>query len=76
LNVINEQLSLGHDMWNEIKLTIDLDNNLATYEFNDNYTSSFKYNNPGDIASEIGSIDFFGNSNNLYYIDDIEFKGI
>ena len=65
-----------HDMWNEIKLTIDLDNNTCMYTFNSNYSTSFEYNNVNDIYAGIGSINFYGPINSLYYIDDIEFKQI
>ena len=65
-----------HDMWNEIKLTIDLDNNTCMYTFNSNYSTSFEYNNVNDIYAGIGSINFYGPINGLYYIDDIEFKQI
>ena len=66
----------NHDMWNQIIFTIDLNNNTCMYKFNNEYSFSFKYNQSYDKYLGLGSINFFGNTNHLYYIDDIEFRQI
>jgi hypothetical protein len=63
--------------WVELKLEVDLDNDLQTFSYNGTvlYTGSWTLQFPGTGGTPnlaIGSIDLFANSATPVYYDDIQ----
>jgi hypothetical protein len=71
--------SFPFDEWFLVKHYIDLDNNWMTLEVNgeDVYSWPVNWQTFAQTGTkQLGSIDFFGNTGNLYYIDNVLFQQI
>ena len=67
------------DTWFEIKLLFALNADATSMTVNGTEVATWSASNTisaGPGATVIGSIDFFGNAGNLYYVDDIVFTEI
>ena len=65
------------DLWNELKITIDLENDWAKFELNEGYVCEWQWSlttNASQGIVKMGMIDFYANATNgtpLMYIDDL-----
>lgn len=65
-----------HDQWFKITLALDVDNNISIISLDDTPIALWPLN--WSIFSQtgaqaIGGVDFYGNTNNLFYVDDVSF---
>jgi hypothetical protein len=58
------------DQWAEIKVEIDLDNNLQSIYYNDGFLETIPWQTTG--VNEIAAVDLFGNGASTVFYDDLE----
>jgi uncharacterized repeat protein (TIGR01451 family) len=70
-------LSIVYDQWVEIRVEIDLDNDIQTLYYNGEmlYQDSWTDHVSGDGALNIGAVDLFANNASEIYYDDISLVG-
>lgn len=70
--------SFLQDTWMHIQHFIDLDNDIITLAIDgvEVFSWPFSYRASATTGGtiQLGAIDFFGNTNNLYYVDDVFFR--
>ncbi len=67
------------NVWFDVVHWVDIDNNRITLLINGNSVQSWPFNwqaNAQTGINQLGSIDFFGNTGNLYYVDNVQLKQI
>lgn len=57
--------------WNRVMQILDLDKDIAELWINDNFVYSWKFSTGTSTLKQLGSINFYANTGNLFYVDNI-----